>query len=183
MFSSVRPMVDRLSHARRSWNMSRIRSGDTKPEKVLRSLLHSMGYRYRLHRAELPGKPDIVLPKYKTVIFVNGCFWHRHAGCKNAAIPKTNTEFWISKLTHNVERDRQKKAALEILGWQVITVWECETETSSEELAARLQELISAPDTETAYDDLLIAAERQEKYGVTESQQKTGPKRSKRADD
>jgi DNA mismatch endonuclease (patch repair protein) len=105
-------MVDHLTRAKRSWNMSRIRSGNTKPEKVVRSLLHAMGYRFRLHRKNLPGKPDIVLPKYKTVIFVHGCFWHRHPGCKNATMPKTNTEFWEDKLSQNIDRDRKKQSLI-----------------------------------------------------------------------
>jgi len=87
-------MVDHLTPEKRSWNMSLIKSSGTKPEKIVRSLLHSMGYRFRLHRKDLPARPDIVLPKHKTAIFVRGCFWHRHHGCKNTTMPKTNTEFW-----------------------------------------------------------------------------------------
>jgi DNA mismatch endonuclease (patch repair protein) len=116
--------------------MSRIRSANTRPEKVVRSLLHAMGYRYRLHKSDLPGKPDIVLSKYNTVIFVHGCFWHRHPGCKNATSPQTNIGFWGKKFSENVARDRQKKLDLEGLGWNVVTVWECETEKSLDELAA-----------------------------------------------
>lgn len=124
-------MVDHLTHAKRSWNMSRIKSGNTKPEKVVRSLLHAMGYRFRLHRKDLPGKPDIVLPKYKTVIFIHGCFWHRHHGCKNATMPKTNTEFWEDKLSQNIDRDRKKHADIERLGWKVIVIWEYNTNSPS----------------------------------------------------
>ena len=118
--------MDKISKEHRSWNMSRIRSKDTTPEKTVRSLLHKMGYRFRLHRKDLPGKPDIVLPKYKTVIFVHGCFWHRHENCKYASIPKTNTEFWLDKLNKNVERDKKNQAELKKLGWKVIVIWECE---------------------------------------------------------
>jgi DNA mismatch endonuclease (patch repair protein) len=107
-------MVDRLTRAKRSWNMSLIKPGNTKPEKIVRSLLHTMGYRFRLHRTDLPGKPDIVLPKNKIAIFVHGCFWHRHTGCKNATMPKTNTDFWEKKLSKNVSRDRTKLLDLDM---------------------------------------------------------------------
>lgn len=149
--------------------MSLIKSENTKPEKIVRSLLHTMGYRFRLHRTDLPGKPDIVLPKHKIAIFVHGCFWHRHTGCKNATMPKTNTDFWEKKLSKNVARDRTKLLDLERLGWHVITVWECETETSSKELFARLKKLLSAPpDNSAAHDGLLMVAEEQERYDETE---------------
>ena len=106
--------------------MSRIRGKDTTPELVVRRELHGAGFRYRLHVKDLPGKPDIVLPKWKTVIFVHGCFWHRHEGCKDATIPKTRTDWWLAKLNKNVVNDHQKKAQLEALGWKVLIVWECE---------------------------------------------------------
>ena len=106
--------------------MSRIRSGNTKPELLVRSLLHRMGYRFRLHRKDLPGKPDIVLPKYKAVIFVHGCFWHHHKGCKYAYIPKTRQEFWEAKFKSNAERDRKVKKELEEKNWGILVIWECE---------------------------------------------------------
>jgi DNA mismatch endonuclease, patch repair protein len=130
-------MVDTLTPEKRSWNMSRIRSGNTKPEMVVRSLLHRMGYRFRLHRKDLPGKPDIVLSKYKTVIFVHGCFWHRHEGCKYAYNPKSRIEFWQKKFKDNVERDNKNKKAIAILGWHIVVIWECETK-EPEQLAERL---------------------------------------------
>ena len=119
-------MVDRISREHRSWNMSRIRGSNTRPERVVRSLLHRLGYRFRLHRKDLPGRPDIVLPKYRTVIFVHGCYWHRHPRCKYAYTPKSNVEFWEKKFAENMERDRRDRRALRKLGWGVLTVWECE---------------------------------------------------------
>lgn len=119
-------MADRLTKEHRSWNMSRIRSTNSKPEIIVRSLLHRMGYRFRLHRKDLPGKPDIVLPKYRTVIFVHGCFWHRHQGCKYAYQPKTRKEFWEAKFKSNIERDKMVFSKLQTLGWEVIVIWECE---------------------------------------------------------
>ena len=118
--------MDRISKGHRSWNMSRIKSGNTKPEIVVRSLLHNMGYRFRLHRKDLPGKPDIVLPRYKSVIFVHGCFWHRHKGCKNATSPKTKKIFWREKFRANVERDRKVQKELKSMGWSIQIIWECE---------------------------------------------------------
>lgn len=120
--------ADRISAEHRSWNMSRIRGKDTKPEIVLRSLMHRAGFRYRLHDKKLPGKPDLVLPKHKTAIFVNGCYWHRHQGCPKATTPKTNTAFWTKKFEETVERDARKKSELIESGWRVVTVWECELE-------------------------------------------------------
>jgi DNA mismatch endonuclease (patch repair protein) len=110
--------------------MSAIRSKNTNPETVVRSLLFALGYRYRLHRNDLPGKPDIILKKHNTVIFVHGCFWHQHKECKRANIPKSNKKYWIPKLERNAERDKINKRELNKLGWNVITIWECETKDS-----------------------------------------------------
>ncbi len=129
--------MDRLTKQHRSWNMSRIRGKDTKPEMRVRSLLHRMGFRFRLHRKDLPGKPDIVLPAYHTVIFVHGCFWHRHPGCRFAYTPKSRVEFWQTKFRRNVERHQEVTAELEELGWRVVVIWECET-GSEEQLQQRL---------------------------------------------
>jgi len=131
-------MRDRLSKERRSWNMSRIRGKDTTPEMVVRSLLHRMGYRFRLHGKGLPGRPDVVLPKHQTIIFVHGCFWHRHKNCKDAKMPKSRTEWWRDKLEGNASRDRRNQSALRRAGWRVLTVWECET-GKLEKLKARLK--------------------------------------------
>ena len=119
-------MADKHSKETRSYNMSRIRSKDTKPEETVRKYLFSQGFRYRKNDTRLPGKPDIVLPKYKTVIFVNGCFWHKHEGCKYFVWPKSNVEFWREKITRNVNRDADRHEQLKLLGWRVIVVWECE---------------------------------------------------------
>ena len=110
----------------RSRNMSAIKSKNTKPEIKVRKVLHSMGYRFRLHSKDLPGSPDIVLPKYKTVIFVHGCFWHRHKNCKYASTPKTRQEFWEAKFRENINRDKLNQEKLSSKGWKIIIVWECE---------------------------------------------------------
>ncbi len=119
-------MADVHNKQTRSYNMSRIKAKDTKPEMLVRKFLFSKGYRYRLHVKDLPGKPDIVLPKYKIVIFVHGCFFHGHKGCKYFTIPKTRTEWWLTKIKGNQKRDREAEIKLNVLGWKVITVWECE---------------------------------------------------------
>ena len=123
MSSEVIPKVSE----QRSRNMSAIKSKNTKPEIKVRKVLHSMGYRFRLHRKDLPGSPDIVLPKYKTVIFVHGCFWHRHENCKYASTPKTRKEFWESKFKANVKRDFEIQEKINILDWRTVVIWECET--------------------------------------------------------
>lgn len=119
-------MTDNLTPTQRSQCMSRIKGKDTKPEKTIRSLLHRMGYRFRIHRRDLPGNPDIVLPKYKKVIFVHGCFWHGHEGCNRAKIPGSNKAFWHEKLSKNIERDRQNQKKIKILGWDYLIIWQCE---------------------------------------------------------
>ncbi len=119
-------MVDRYSPERRSEIMGRIGNKDTRPEIVVRRLLHHMGYRFRLHGKKLPGKPDIVLPRFRSVIFVHGCFWHQHPGCRRSALPKTREDWWANKLNGNVERDRSNQEKLTELGWRVLVLWECE---------------------------------------------------------
>jgi len=119
--------MDRLTVEHRSWKMSRIRCADTAPEVAVRSILHRLGYRFKKSSSRaLPGRPDVVLPQFKTVVLVHGCFWHRHKGCKFAYTPKSNLRFWKSKFTSNVARDREVMLAMRRLGWTVITVWECE---------------------------------------------------------
>ena len=130
----------------RSYNMSCIKGKNTKPEEIVRKYLFSQGFRYRKNDKKLPGTPDIVLPQYKTVIFVNGCFWHGHDGCRYFVVPKTNTEFWMNKVSTNIERDNRKQEALKELGWNVIVLWECElkqklVESTLECLKEKLTEL------------------------------------------
>jgi DNA mismatch endonuclease (patch repair protein) len=120
--------MDRLTSRKRSWNMSRIRSRDTGPELLVRSVLHRMGFRFRLHSGQLPGHPDIVLAKLKTVVLVHGCFWHRHPACKYAYIPKSRIVFWQEKFRRNILRDRSVSLALRKLGWKEVIIWECETQ-------------------------------------------------------
>jgi DNA mismatch endonuclease (patch repair protein) len=134
--------MDKLTAERRSWNMSRVRSRNTKPERTVRSLLHRMGYRFRLHRRDLPGSPDIVLPKHRTAIFVHGCFWHRHEGCARTSTPRTRKEFWLKKFQENVTRDLHKQTALAADGWRVLIVWQCELDNLqllSDRLSSELQ--------------------------------------------
>ncbi len=136
--------MDRFTLEKRSWNMSRIKSKDTIPERIVRSFLHRNGFRFRLHVKDLSGKPDIVLPKYKTVIEVRGCYWHRHEGCKDATMPSTNTEFWQKKFAENVARDKRTEQELKKLGWNVIVVWECEIENKIfEDMLNKIMEGIS----------------------------------------
>jgi DNA mismatch endonuclease (patch repair protein) len=119
-------MADVHNKQTRSYNMSRIRSKDTGPEMLVRKFLHKRGFRYRLHVKDMPGKPDIVLPKYKTVILVHGCFWHGHEGCKYYVVPKTRTEWWLNKINGNIANDTNAEIALKAAGWKIIKIWECE---------------------------------------------------------
>ncbi len=131
-------MVDNLTPRQRSEVMSAVKGKNTAPETLVRKALHSLGYRFRLHRNDLPGKPDIVLPKHHLCIFVHGCFWHQHPGCSRSARPVTNTDFWNAKLDGNVARDKRDIEGLQELGWRVCIVWECETKKP-----AQLTEAIS----------------------------------------
>ena len=137
--------MDIWSKSKRSEVMSRIHGRNTKPELLVRSVLHRAGFRFSLRRKDLPGRPDIVLPKYRTVIFVNGCFWHQHRGCKEASRPKTRRKFWADKLDGNVCRDQRNYRALRKLGWRVIVVWECEVEKKPERVLAMTQKKVDAP--------------------------------------
>ena len=136
-------MADRFSPAARSELMARIRGVDTAPELRVRRLVHRMGYRYRLHRRDLPGTPDLVFPRHRRVIFVHGCFWHQHS-CGRGTRPASNQDFWNRKLTANVRRDRHNIAALNCDGWSVLIVWECQTRDAAA-LAQRIGEFLSGP--------------------------------------
>lgn len=130
-------MADTLTPEKRSWLMGRVARAGTKPEMIVRRLAHGLGYRFRLQRRDLPGTPDIVFPSRKKVVFVHGCFWHRH-DCKKATTPKSNAKFWQEKFARNVERDRVAIAELSELGWEALVVWECQTK-DKEALADRLE--------------------------------------------
>ena len=132
-------MSDKLTPEKRSWNMSRIKGKDTKIEVEVRKYLFSKGYRFRKNDKRYPGKPDIVLPKYHVAIFVHGCFWHRHKGCKDATTPKTRTEFWLEKFDKNVKNDQIKQEKLRELGWKVIVIWECELKRSFQETMNKVE--------------------------------------------
>lgn len=137
-------MVDKLTPEERSKNMSRIQSKDTTPEMIVRKLIFSKGYRYRLHRKDLPGKPDIVLPAKKKIVFVHGCFWHQHSDpkCNITRMPKSKTEYWIAKLKRNVERDTEHQKTLRAKGWKILVVWECET-NDIKKLSRKLDRFLS----------------------------------------
>lgn len=138
-------MVDIVPPEVRSRMMARIRGRDTLPERLVRSYLHRAGLRFRLHAPDLPGRPDIVLPRWHAVVFVHGCFWHRHTGCPRCTTPSSNPAFWQAKFSANVERDQRKAAALRRLGWRVFTVWECQV--NHERRMARLVDRIRLEDT------------------------------------
>lgn len=140
-------MADHVSAARRSEIMGSIRSRDTAPEMAVRRAAHSLGLRFRLHGRGLPGRPDLVFPRWKTVVFVNGCFWHCHSGCKRATVPKSNTAFWGRKLVTNARRDAANYARLRALGWRVVVIWQCEVTRvpeSDRRVAARLRSYFPA---------------------------------------
>jgi DNA mismatch endonuclease (patch repair protein) len=130
-------MTDKISKERRSANMRAVRSRNTKPEIRVRQIAHGLGYRFRLNRRELPGRPDIAFPGRRKVVFVHGCFWHQHKGCRRASLPQSNYNFWRAKLAHNVERDAEQLVAIRKLGWRALVVWECEIK-NERRLAARL---------------------------------------------
>ncbi|MDE0242222.1 MAG: very short patch repair endonuclease [Deltaproteobacteria bacterium] len=132
--------MDRITPEKRSWVMSRVKAKHSSAEMRVRHIAHSLGLRYRLHRHDLPGSPDLVFPRHRAVIFVHGCFWHRHPGCKRASTPKSQVTYWMDKFERNVARDRQAVIDLRALGWRVLVIWECETK-SSKLVLQRLGEL------------------------------------------
>ena len=138
-------MTDIVDSDKRSEIMSRIRGRDTKPELIVRRIAHRLGYRFRLYQKDLPGSPDLVFPRHRSVIMVHGCFWHRHPGCKHAASPKTRVQFWKTKFEKNVVRDRRIASALWDLGWRMLVIWECETK-DHEAVAARIASYLGRAD-------------------------------------
>lgn len=145
--------------------MRLVRSTDTSPERLVRSLLHAMGFRFRIHRNDLPGKPDIVLPKHRAVVFVHGCFWHRHQGCRRATTPADNRDYWLPKFERTVKRDQRNAAELRERGWNVVTIWECEgkkPETLKRRLFSAITNKPSLPDS--GQTPLLLVAEEQPAY-------------------
>ena len=164
-------MTDTMTPEQRHRCMSAIKGKDTKPEMIVRRYLFSKGLRYRLHVKKLPGNPDIVLPKYKTVVFINGCFWHGHEGCKYYRLPKSNVEFWESKITNNKNRDILNELKLKELGWRVLRIWECEirrVQDRDQSLEKLYNQIVKRS---TQYDEneneipIQIAAEDEEEYG------------------
>jgi DNA mismatch endonuclease (patch repair protein) len=135
-------MTDALSKQQRSANMRAVKSRDTGPEIAIRKIVHRLGYRYRLHVRSLPGRPDLVFPSRRKIIFVHGCFWHRHSGCKRATLPKTRQQFWRNKLASNVARDRRAGHELKRLDWAILTVWQCELK-KPDRLTKRLNDFLS----------------------------------------
>lgn len=166
-------MADVMTPEQRSRNMAAIKGKDTKPEMIVRKYLFSRGLRFRVQVRKMPGNPDIVLPKYRTVIFVNGCFWHGHEGCKYYHMPKSNIEFWKQKIKNNIARDVRNENELKSLGWRVIRVWECDIRkvAGREEYLQRLYDTITQPQPncyETAYETIPMAAEPENMYGQNE---------------
>ncbi len=162
-------MADVFTPEKRSEVMSRIRGRDTKPELALRSMLHRLGYRFTVNgprNRSLPGRPDLVLPKYQTVVFVHGCFWHGHAHCKNFRLPASRTEWWKAKIEGNQQRDRRNEATLRSIGWHVVTIWECALNSAAARdwLTARLPALLGRP-LESFPDELSRVAEDATPYG------------------
>lgn len=177
-------MTDSLSKTQRSMAMSNVRSADTKPEWILRCGLHRLGFRYRLRNKQLPGRPDLALPKHHAVVFVHGCYWHRHPGCKDATTPKTNAPFWIKKFATNIERDRKAEQKLADQGWRVMVVWECELMRETVETVRRVATWLreGRAGAETPGDDqpvadrdtLLAIAEEKVRYRIASYDQRPG---------
>lgn len=167
-------MSDTLSNKQRSALMSKVGSSDTKPEWILRCGLHRLGFRYRLENKHLPGRPDLAFPKYHSVVYVHGCYWHRHSGCKDASMPKSNVDFWAKKFSENTERDRKVEQALTERGWRVMVVWECELLNHTVETIGRVARWLrmtnSVADRTVRYesamdrDEILAVAEQKVRY-------------------
>jgi DNA mismatch endonuclease (patch repair protein) len=164
-------MTDTLTKKQRSKAMSTVRSRDTKPEWILRCGLHRLGFRYRLKNSHLPGRPDLAFPRFHAAVFVHGCYWHRHPGCKDASTPKSNVDFWERKFTENVERDRRTIRELEKLGWRILVVWECElarhTVETIQRVAYWLRQRNVCDDYVMNRNELLAIAEKKVRYRIS----------------
>lgn len=175
-------MTDTLSKKQRSVAMSKVRSADTKPEWILRCGLHRLGFRYCLGNTHLPGRPDLAFPKYRAVVFVHGCYWHRHLGCKDASVPKSNLAFWTTKFTENMERDRRTEQQLVEQGWRVMVVWECDlvkhTVETIERVAQWLRHGVAVADRFRRVEpvvnrgELLAVAEQKVRYRIASYDEK-----------
>lgn len=169
--STKRLMTDILTKKQRSKLMSKVRSRDTKPEWILRCGLHRLGFRYRLKNGHLPGSPDLVFPKFHAAVFVHGCYWHRHPGCKDASMPKSNVDFWEKKFTENVERDYRIIRQLENLGWRVLVVWECELTKKAVEIIHLVAYWLGKGnvcyDGDVTKHELLSVAEKKKRYRIS----------------
>lgn len=181
-------MPDTLSKKQRSIAMSRVRSADTKPEWILRCGLHRLGFRYSLRNKHLPGRPDLAFPKYYSVVFVHGCYWHRHSGCKDASMPKSNVAFWTKKFAENMERDRRTERELDERGWRVMVVWECELLHHTVETIGRvalwLRQANSVAGQSVCYEsdvdreEILAVAEQKVRYRIATYGEKREPRGS-----
>jgi DNA mismatch endonuclease, patch repair protein len=178
-------MADILSKTQRSKLMSTVRSRDTKPEWILRCGLHRIGFRYRLQNSHLPGSPDLIFPKYQSVVFVHGCYWHRHEGCKDATMPKTNVDFWKKKFSENLERDRRIVHELKTSDWRVLVVWECELNQKTIETIHRVANWLvqgkEFKDCDITKNGLLSVAEKKVRYRISsyDEESKHGEKNDK----
>ncbi len=177
-------MADILSKQQRSVLMSKVRSGDTKPEWVLRCGLHKLGFRYRVRDRHLPGRPDLVFPKYRSVVFVHGCYWHRHVGCSDAGMPKSNVSFWTGKFAENLKRDRLVEGELGSQGWRVMVVWECELVNRTGETIAKVAIWLRESNAESNFPSyqervlehqLLAVAERKVRYRIAKYTERPEP--------
>ncbi|MGR3320179.1 MAG: very short patch repair endonuclease [Candidatus Anammoxibacter sp.] len=165
-------MTDHLTQEKRSWNMGLIRSKHSKPEVIIRSLLHRSGIRFRINNKKLPGCPDVVILKYSTIVFVHGCFWHRHQNCKKATFPKTNIQYWDEKFKKNSKRDGSVKDSLEKIGWNVIVIWECEILKNPNLVLKSLLNNMEVNERGSYYstlkkDEILKVAEKRSKYLIS----------------
>lgn len=157
-------MTDIVNRARRSEIMSKIRGKNTEPELVVRRIAHKLGLRFRLHRRDLPGRPDLVFPRYRLALFVHGCFWHRHAGCRYAYTPKSRTSFWTEKFATNVARDERNEGLLQELGWRILVIWECET-WDEDNVRLTLKKLLRCDKPDLGCDNQRFSSKHMEKRG------------------